>query len=184
MLPTEPRDLALGRYMDTWSRMEGMLYFILRYLLRTDDGATQAITAALTARQWKDLLTAMGVQRLTDEGSKRLTNLCERFSKHNTKRNNIVHGSWALTVHVKDAGDGRSEFTTTWVRSYRPVQQDIAKDVGRYDLPAIGGKTAFTIPQMATATTHVEALMGDLSTFLGELPSLQKPPPPPDPEPS
>jgi hypothetical protein len=181
-LPTEPRDLALGQYMDAWSRLETFILLVLRELLGTDERAVRAVAAALSAKQLKDLLTTLGTMRLTDVGAKRLTTLCERFSKHNTKRNNIVHGGWALTTIINDAPGGKSLITTTWVRSYTPVQYEAAQNAGRYDLPKVGGVTAFTIPQMQTAMDHVLTLMGEFSIFYGELPSLRKPEPQPDPK--
>jgi len=163
--------------------MEGIILLVLGDLLGTDDQAMRAVGATLGARQLKDLLTALGTIRLTEVGAKRLKSLCERFSKHNTKRNHIVHGSWSTVVIMKDAGGGLTTITTTWVRSYTAVQYDLAQQAGRYDLPNIGENIAFTIPQMNTALGRVQTLMGDFAALLSDLPLLRTPAPPSQPEP-
>jgi hypothetical protein len=178
-LPQEQRDLTLGRYMDAWSRMEGFVRLIFRDLLDTDWEVATAVFASMGTKQMKDVLLALGSIRLTPDGAKRLVNLGERLAKLNTKRNNIVHGTWVVNVLMNDAPEGRTSIVTTWVRTYTPVQHELAVFAGRYDMPKIGEKSAFTLSQLHTATKHVEALMGDLSQFFGDIPSLRKPPMPP-----
>jgi hypothetical protein len=155
--------------------MEGFVRLIFRDLLGTDGDAATAVFASMGIKQMKDVLTSLGAIRLTAHGSKRLANLCDRLTKHNTKRNHIVHGAWALTTIMRDATEGKIEFTTTWVRSYTPVHHEAARNAGRYDLPKVGGVTAFTIPQIEAAMEQVLVIMGELSTFYGEIPSLRKP---------
>jgi len=163
--------------------MEGFVQMIFRELLGTDGNAAMAVFASMGTKQMKDVLTALGAIRLTNDGAKRLGTLCERLTKQNTKRNHIVHGAWSTVVIISDAPEGRKKITTTWVRRYIPVQHEAAQNAARYDLPKVGGVTAFTIPQLNVTRTHVLALMGDFSTFYGEIPSLRKPDPQPDPEP-
>ena len=166
--PTEERDVALGQYMDAWSRLETILLELLRELLHTDDAATVAVGATLGARQLKDLLNALAALRMRPEGTQKMARLCNRFSGLNTKRNHIIHGRWAVVVHLRTDGN-----TVAWVRSYTPVDPALAMAGGDYTKPKIGDHFAFTIKQLRGAQAHVSALMGDASAFIGELPSLR-----------
>lgn len=183
-LPQEPRDLALGRYMDAWSRMEGFLYLIFTELTGADAEVSRVLYSTLNAKPIRDVLSSLGSIRLNEDGASRLTKLCERVGKQATKRNHIIHGAWVTSVIISDTKPPSDKriITTTWVRTYTPVQYELAKQSGRYDLPKVGEHYAFTIDQLERTTNNVLTLMGELSTFLADLPSLRKPPPQPDEE--
>jgi hypothetical protein len=158
--------------------MEGFTRIIFRDLLGTEWEVATAIFASMGTKQMMDVLMALGAIRLNEVGAKRLKGLCERLGKQNTKRNSIVHGTWVATVIIDDHDATQMKITTTWVRTYTPVQYEKAKHAGRYDLPGIGETSSFTIPQMQTAAKQVATLMGDLANFHECIPSLRKPVPP------
>lgn len=172
-LPPEAKDAALGRYMDAFSRLEGMIQFAIGSILEMELPTLRSVFAVLMTKQSIDLFDALAQERLTSEGAARVHKICERLGRRNMIRNRIVHGGWTQIVVVSDDG-----YTQEWVRSYEhanPTMRDLL-----YTDPKTAGNYTFTIPQLDKATYHVEEVIQVVSELLGDLPLLKLPPPPPE----
>lgn len=171
-LPKEERDRSLGRYMDAFSRLEGMMRVAAEILLRIDQGAAGLIFATLGTKQLVDLLSASAKLALTDEGVSRVKNICERIGRRNMRRNHIVHGYWTTLIRLED-GAAHAE----WVRRYDLV------DPARMQLdptdPKLLGTYNFTIAALDRATDHVEEMVQAMSVLVSDIPTLQFPQPSP-----
>lgn len=172
-LPKEERDRAMGRYMDAFSRLEGMMRVAAEILLRIEQGPAGPIFATLGTRQLIDLLGAAAKISLKDEGIARVKNICERIGRRNMRRNHIVHGYWTTFIRAGDDG-----IEALWIRRYDLV------DPSRMQIdptdPQLLGTYNFTILALDKATDHVEEMVQAMSVLVVDIPALQLPPPSPE----
>jgi hypothetical protein len=173
MLPVDERDAAMGKYMDAFSRMEGLLELMVRFLLKTDHTPARAVNAVLYSKQRIDLVEALASACLSEETAAKVARACERLSRRNMRRNHIVHGQWQQLVLV---GDDSVEMM--WLRAYSPSDPSLSKLPP--DDPKLMGVYSFTIPELHRATDHVEEMLPVLSALLGEMREQLAPPPPPE----
>lgn len=165
-LPTEERDRSLGRYMDTWSRMEGLLSFVTSEILNIDQAAGQTISAAIMTRQAIDLLEAAAKLRLNETGVTRTLEICKKLIRRNMRRNSIAHGRWIMHVSLKDDGP-----SAEWVRVRSHI--DPEKTGLRPDDSGLMGNDNFTIPVLDKTTDCVEDMVLALSSLYEDIPSLR-----------
>lgn len=164
-LPPEAKDAAMGRYMDAFSQLEGMVQLAIGLIMGIDLPVLGSIFAVLGTRQSIDLLDAVGQEHLTQDGAKRVHNICERLARRNMRRNHIVHGRWTQAVIVNDA-----IATQEWVRSYdhaNPVMRKLP-----YNDPKVAGMYSFTIDGLEKATGHVGEMTQVVSALIDDLPLL------------
>lgn len=177
-LPTEERDKALGKYMDAFSRMEGMINYINQELLQTDWLASNALWALMYSKQRIDLMESLAWLRLPKDMAARVTKACEKCARRNMRRNHIIHGRWEQAVNVYD-----DRYEMEWVRRYTPTSPDLAY-IKDYDDPKLLGMYSFTIPVLDRATDHVEEMVLALSALATEIRTQLSLPPPPEEEPA
>lgn len=173
MLPVDERDAALGKYMDAFSRMEGMLELMVRFLLKTDHIPARAVNSVLYSKQRIDLIEALAASNLSKETAARVAKACERLSRRNMRRNHIVHGIWQQLVLVSD-----DSVEMMWLRVYSPSDPSLSK-LGPDD-PKLAGVYSFTIPELDRATGHVEEMLPILGELLKEIREQLPQPPPPE----
>ena len=159
------RDRAMGRYMDTFARMEGMIQMVIQELLDLDPISARPIFATLGTKQSIDLLGASAKTALNSKDAKRVTDLVTRISKRNLRRNHIVHGRWHIHITPSEAGQ-----TEEWIRVYGNVDPSLdaldplsEKLIGTYN---------FTVPALDKATDHAEEMVQALSVLLLDTPML------------
>lgn len=168
-LPPEVKNAALGRYMDAFSRLEGIIHYTTSEILQIGYQTLSSMFAVLMTKQSIDLLNAVAQEHLTDDGATRVRKICERLGRRNMRRNHIVHGRWTQVVTLTDEGA-----TQQWVRSYQHVSPAMRK-LPHTD-PKVAGMYSFTIPEIDRATDHVEEMGVELSALCDDLPSLRPPP--------
>lgn len=166
-LPTEERDIALGRYMDAFSRLELMVSIATNEILQIDHRTGSAIAAVLMTKQAIDLLEASARLALNEVGIARVTKICEKLKNRNMRRNHIVHGIWQMAVIINDDS---AEFE--WVRWY---QRQTHPEIVDHRDPKLLGIYSFTIPELHRVTGHVEEISPMLSALIGDIPSLRVP---------
>ena len=118
MLPTEPRDLAMGEFMNAWSELEAQLRSMLSALAGTQIEISIAIGAAIPDNgRMKELLLVLGdIQLRGDADRAELAGICEHLSIANAYRNSIVHGQWLVRNNREATGPGAHPYE--WVRVY------------------------------------------------------------------
>lgn len=163
----EVRDRALGRYMDTFSRMEGMLRLCIQTLLGLDSFRAYPLFATLMTKQTVELFTAAGKMMLRAEDAERVSKLADRIGRRNMRRNHIVHGHWTIFVEPDGPGNFRAR---EWIRVYPNADPALAGL--QLDDPKLMGFYNFTIPALDKATDHVEEMVQALTALAVELPSL------------
>lgn len=168
-LPSEAKDAAMGRYMDVFGRLEGMVHLAIGLTMEIDLMAMGSVFAVLGTKQSIDLLEAVAQEHLTKEGARRVHLLGVRLGNANRRRNHIVHGSWAMAVLITD-----EQVTQEWVRTYSHVDPALRKLP--YNDPKVAGTYTFTVPALDTTSGHVEALCQAIGALIEDLPSLRLPP--------
>lgn len=175
-IPTQERDIALGQYMDCFSRLEGALSMLFWKLLQTDLQTSNTIFYELGMKQIVSLLVATGRAELKEADQKRLESLSERISKCTMKRNHIIHGSWNPHISV-GSKDGKPVVThVEWVRSYTPTDPKKAKEALDKRNQKLNSKYHFTIPKMIEVCHHLVKLSNDISEFSKTLNYFPDPP--------
>lgn len=165
----------MGRYMDTFSRLEVMMQAATLELLQIDEVRARPFFAALGTKQAIDVLQAAAKVELAEEGAERVRQLCIKIAKRNMRRNHIVHGKWNIHVTPVDAGDGTA--TAEWIRRYDHTDPSLGGDP--HDSKLLGTYT-FTITALDKATGHVEEMVQALSSLIEDIPKLRPPPPSPE----
>jgi hypothetical protein len=169
----EAKDAAMGRYMDAFSRLEGMIHIAISDILQIDFNVLGSVFATLMTKQSIDLLEAVAQEHLTEEGAAKVHKICERLGRRNMRRNHIVHGAWVQFFIIGD-----EVATQEWVRCYQHVNPALRKLP--YTDPKMAGMYAFTIPGLDKATDHVQEMTEAVSALIGDLPSLRLPPQTPE----
>ena len=155
--------MALGRYMDAFSRLEGRMKVVVEEVLKLNRVTANSIGATLMTKQLIDLLEA-SVKNNFPDYSARITKLCERLSRRNMRRNHIIHGRWILVFIIENEGSGSEAY---WVRDYNHINPDIENLP--YDDPKRLGIYTFTIQALDKANGHVEEMNEALSALAAEL---------------
>jgi hypothetical protein len=170
----EERDLALGDYMDTFSRLEVLMQAATLELLQIDEVRARPFFAALGTKQMIDVLKAAAKTELAEEGANRVRKLCLKLADRNMRRNHIVHGKW--TMHLTPTGEGDNA-TCEWIRRYDHIDPSFGGDP--HD-PKVLGMYTFTIPVLGKTTDHAQEMVEALSVLIEDIPKLRPPAPPPE----
>lgn len=116
---SQPRDIALGQFMNAWSDLEGSLRILLGLLSGASPQVAQAIAAAIPdLGRMRELLMALGAAHLDDAEQKELDELCKYLTISAMYRNSIVHGQWGIVGNTIIDEDGREVMRSEWMRIY------------------------------------------------------------------
>lgn len=126
MPPTDERDMALGRFMSSWSEMESMLRELLSVLSGANQAAAYAIAAAVPdLGRAKDLLLALGeATKLNAEEMKELEGICDHLMKSGQFRNTIVHGRWIYSSTDMIVDGKHLVHGPEWLRVYAVIGRE------------------------------------------------------------
>lgn len=158
--PTEDRDIALGQFMHTWSKLE----FKLLLLFHTLTDITLEIANIIFATGFQcssliDMFLALGKLRLLDSECAQLKSLCRRYSRANAKRNKIVHGSWEREY------DSLNPNKNQWIRIYFTSDPDFDEQIKHNQ--QIRSTHRYTIQQLISTTEQLKSLVDDFGQFDG-----------------
>ncbi len=91
--PSEAKDVALGRYMDAWSRLESAINVTIQEILELNPDQAHAIWTAVPTFQSIKLLGAAAKLYFGETGQRRVAKLVDQLTRRNIRRNYIVHGN-------------------------------------------------------------------------------------------
>jgi hypothetical protein len=163
--PENDKHIALGRFMDTWSKFELHLRNQVEMLLLTASPSSAiAVSYSVSGKALMNLLVSLAATRLSGHAKKEYADLSERFSKLNTKRNYLVHGSWTLEliVHLQNA---EPAVKAQEVREFPPVDSESREDLDDFRNQSSRGRYLFTLDRIASTERDIANLYGDFRTF-------------------
>lgn len=110
-------EAALGHFMSQWNQMEHALFAIFAKLLGANGQAARIVfSSGINAQTLREIIVALGGQRLDVSELRELEGLMESAKKASTKRNRIVHGRWNIYIKFGKGGN-----IATWERFYDPT---------------------------------------------------------------
>jgi hypothetical protein len=169
IVPQDPsRHEKLGRFMDAWGKLEAQLTFLLMHLtpLRLSDA--DLIVPKLGMRNALDLLDSLGRRKLDNDSAAVFTNLLERASKLNTKRNILVHGRWVLEANVI-VRRGEACLALQFLREITPVDPTHEKAMANPRNQKERVRYSFTLKRIDAVTRDTNAITVDISNFIGTM---------------
>lgn len=116
----EECDAVLGLYMRAWNQLELQTFTLFQKLL--DSNVTTAsivFNAGINQNTMRNILDAIGKQRLNGADYKTMTRLLHRMKDAATIRNHLIHGIWQLNLTMGDIP--RQAEKAEWVRFYQPT---------------------------------------------------------------
>lgn len=160
-LPTDLRDITMGRYIDAFSKLEGSIQYATGNILGLDYGAIRQIFSVMMTKQMIDLLENSAQSRLSEPEAKTIKGICDRIVNQNALRNRIIHGSWQQVVTTFD-----DHAVQEWVRFYYAIKTS-QKDLSHSD-PKMAGKFCFTIKNLEKCISNIEEIIKELKKFYSE----------------
>lgn len=164
----DPYHLALGRFLDTYGKLELKLHSVARFMIGAGHEVGAAVTSSLSGKSLIDLITTLAETCLPDDHHKELVGLMERLKKINTKRNHLVHGYWAAEVVVYNERDGRLAINVSVNREYMPISKSDRLGLLQRKNQKLRDKYMFSPPRIVAAGVDVDTFHDDLSTFVGK----------------
>lgn len=158
------RHVALGKFLDEWSKLELSLRFLMTLVFRVPFNATSILSNSLGARGIIDSVGVLGSYRLSENEQRRLTDLLDRFKTNNTRRNHIIHGLWVLEVIISDA-NGFPRLFYNPVREYKssdPLHDEKSRDRSN---KKFRDNYIFSIRRIHSIRVEVSRLNRDISDF-------------------
>lgn len=172
-------DAVLGVYMRSWDNLE-MQSFTLFHTLVDANIVTSRIlhNAIIDQRTMRNILRALGKQRLSGIDFQKLDRLLRRMKDASTIRNRLIHGKWQLNLELID---GTHEAKTAeWVRFYDPVDPDILQKIhGKRPNQKLLATHRFTLKQIIRRATDAKKLADDVKDFMNDVTLLPVPIPQP-----
>lgn len=159
------KHIALGKFMDTWSKLELMLRQKLEHLLLTPDQSTaSAISNSMSGKALADMIQTLASLHLKSKDLREYVALLERFLKINTKRNFLVHGAWVVELIV-GFKDGEPNVDVFEAREYAPVDRDEREALGDLRNQAKRSRYIFRVTDIERIERDIGILYGDLTKF-------------------
>lgn len=166
--PTDDaRHIALGRYMDTWSRLEAALGTMLSHATGIEYTKIHVLMNALGTRGELDVITVLGPVGLNVDLQAALSKLLARIKTNNTRRNNIVHGSWILEIRILD-WNGQIGTRLNQYRYYEPSDPEAEQAVHLPENRDVRDKYLFSIQRIQALTRELSRLTNDIAIFNGD----------------
>jgi len=122
--PEDERDLAMGRFMNAWSRVEHSLHFLFGGLSGVSGKTGEAIAHRVPdVGRMADLLIALGALNLPEEDKKELKQIREYLLIQARYRNSIVHAMWAMRPNAEKRVVNGLIHQWEWVRIYYVIDR-------------------------------------------------------------
>lgn len=161
--PIRECDRVLGLYFRTWNRVEASLLDLFSRLLGTHPTAARIIVASgISNQSLREIILALGGQRLSQPDFRKLESLLDRLSKATTKRNRLAHSTWRIKIVVnKDKAN-----SATWERFYEPTDPRLyAKMSGPKMSQKVRDSHVFPVPRIEKIAEETYGLAEELRTF-------------------
>jgi hypothetical protein len=152
--------------MDEWSSLEAALSFLLSRLLKIELSDALLTLARLGMKNSIDLLDGLGMRKLAPADSQTLTNLLERVSRLNGKRNILVHGHWTLEANVI-VRRGEVALISQYLRETKPVDPEQEEAMGDPRNQRSRVRYCFTLKRIDGTSRDAGTLRTDIEKFSG-----------------
>lgn len=160
----DARHIALGRFLDAWSRLEQQIARALAGALAIPWERTSALMNGLGNRGQVDTLRALLPNQLSGEDAETLNRILDRVKANNTKRNNIIHGYWILEVVITDR-NGAPHPNYREYRRYDPSDPTVAALLDQRANKHARKSYMFSVARINAITKELERLRDDLASF-------------------
>ena len=156
--------MALGRFMDEWSKLEIALGSLLSRALKLGSGQLPALANSLGTRGILDVLSVQMTRKLPGANVELAQKLLDRVKEKNTQRNYLTHGFWILEWNIVDQG-GRPAAIPRVYRGYTPTDPDVAERLKDPRNRKERLRFMFTVKRIDALSLSVGALCLDISRF-------------------
>jgi len=163
--PTDnARHIALGKFMDAWSKLENCIASSLCDATGLHRMNADVLMNALGTRGQLEVISLLGFSGLPAAQETTLRALLGRVRNNNTRRNHIVHGSWALEAKLYDA-NGKAIVRLTQQRRYPVSDPEMREALKRPENKRERAKYVFSVRRIQGITKELEQLSEDFSAF-------------------
>lgn len=167
------RHIALGRYLDAWSRVETGISALVRRSTGSQIGQAHILMNALGMHGALDVLNVMPINGISKAQHSKLCALLDRVKNQNTNRNRIVHGKWLLELRLFDWG-GKIGVRRFQYRYYPPSDPQVIEAIRSETDKRARKKYLFSIPRVEGITAEVLRLSEELQEFMAEIDNRPK----------
>lgn len=163
--PPDSKHAALGRFMDTWSKLELQLRLKLQeVILSAYPPAAEAVSYSVSGKALMELLFNLASVHLSSKDRAEYLTLGERFEKLNTKRNYLVHGWWTLELVVYLESD-EPRVRAVEVREYPPSDPEQREALNDLRNQSARGRYLFDVERIGQTEKDVAALYKAFTAF-------------------
>ncbi|MCF1468492.1 hypothetical protein FS764_16415 [Agrobacterium vitis] len=166
---SDDHHIALGTFMDAWSRMEITVHYVFSILFKTDRVRSSYLTNSMRIPALSELLVSLATLELSADLQLEMNKLADRLKKLNTSRNKIVHGVWTLEA-VVDIVSSEPRIRSRLYRFYPPSDPLKANQILDLKNQKVRADHYFTVKQIDGLRESVWALRNDFGDFSKKLP--------------
>lgn len=159
------RHVALGVFMDEWSKLEMKLSILLSAALSTRLKEMPVLMNALGNHGQRAVIDALLSPRLSKQAADELAPILERIKNNNTRRNHLVHGYWHLEIVVTDR-NGVPHPSYRQYRRYDPSDPEIRRALDKREKSAARKNYMFSLPRILAIATELRRIREDLGEFI------------------
>lgn len=172
---SDTRHLALGKFMDEWSKLELTLKGTLCNMIGLPFEAIHSVSNSLGTSGMINALSSLSEYRmLNSEGQKIFEKLLERTRANNTRRNRIAHGLWVLEIYPVDR-NGTPHIKLNQVREYHTNHPDHDQLAGDPKNKTFRKNNIFSIRRIHSIRTEISGLNVDIADFNKSLTRVKRP---------
>ena len=163
--PENDKHIALGRFMDTWSKLELSLRQKLQGLLLSGEPVVaDAVSYSVSGTALMNMVVSLASIFLKPSDRAEYVNLSERFGKLNTKRNYLVHGFWTLELIVF-LSDSEPVVQASEVREYPPTDMATREALSDLKNQSARGRYLFPLKKIEQIEKDAATLYRDFDRF-------------------
>lgn len=160
----DSRHIALGRFMDQWSKLEMQIARLLGLAMSTNNDEMPVVMNALGSRGQRECLETLLLPRLEAEAAQKLSAFLVSFKHNATKRNYLAHGYWHLEVIIADR-NGVPWANYRQFRRYNPSNAAVRKALDERRDPKSRKAYMFSVARINAISSELERLWHELSTI-------------------
>lgn len=159
-----PGHIALGRFMDEWSKLELTLNSLLAKILQVEPHNMPVLVNSLGTRGLLDVLSNLGADMFDEPTTNTLVSIISRIKEANTRRNHIVHGYWMLHVCITQHDRGFTHKIEP-LRAYDPSAASSRNSLMEDPRSPEKKKYHFTISRMNQLSCEIGRIRLDVRSF-------------------
>lgn len=160
----DERHTALGRFMDSWSKLEMALGQTLALVLKLKLDQTPALINSLGTRGIIDTIKDMAPAMLSDDRMGELLSLLDSVKENATRRNNLAHGFWMLEWFIRERR-GEPYLQCVQYRAYEPTDAGLRKKIEDPKNKRERLRYMFTIKRILAISASIDNLAARIQSF-------------------